>query len=51
MVSEDLDLMDIRATCPDCSSEKVVVEETHGYFRVVLCHKCGYKIRNDIFVR
>jgi uncharacterized Zn finger protein len=29
--------------CPNCGSEKVVVELRGGYFFVVQCRKCGFR--------
>lgn len=38
------DFEQVEITCPRCSSNQVLVNlDSHGYFSVVECHKCGYR--------
>lgn len=35
---------DIELLCPNCGSDRVVIEANgDGFFRIVHCNKCGYK--------
>lgn len=41
---EEGDWTRIEINCPRCGNYDVVVDrDRYGYYKVVLCHKCGYK--------
>jgi uncharacterized Zn finger protein len=38
------ELEEITALCPCCSSDDVIIEVNDGYFFVVKCKECGFRV-------